>query len=146
MKAGHDVNVFTPECGELSVELNNEGILVADRLTDVFSPDIVHGHHTVETMMALLHFRFLPGIFVCHDRLSWHDTPPELSAIRKFVAVDHNCLERLLLESSIPRERTCVILNAVDTELYQPRHALPDVPRRAAVFSRCCTQSVIGGT
>jgi hypothetical protein len=105
---------------------------VVDRLEDVtFRPDIIHGHHQVETMLALVHFRCVPAIFVCHDRLSWHDSPPMLNAVRRYVAVDWNCQERLVIEAGIPKERTRVIPNAVDLRRFEPRQPLPAKPAKA---------------
>jgi UDP-3-O-[3-hydroxymyristoyl] glucosamine N-acyltransferase len=111
-----------------------------NRLENVpFRPDIIHGHHYVETTLALVHFRSVPAIFVCHDRLSWHDSPPQLSAVRRHVAVDWNCLERLVIEAGIPKERTRVILNAVDLRRFRWRPQLPGKPVRSVVFSNYAT-------
>jgi UDP-3-O-[3-hydroxymyristoyl] glucosamine N-acyltransferase len=123
------------------------GVPVFSRLEDVpFRPDIIHGHHHVETTLALMHFRSVPGIFVCHDRFAWHDVPPRLSAIRRYVAVDRNCFERIVIEAGVPEERTRVVLNAVDMERFAPRGPLPDAPARALVFSNYATYGPAAAT
>lgn len=133
---GHHPIVYTPRPGEIAREIEASGVPVHSRLKDIRpEPDIVHGHHTVETVKAMLYFRKAPGIFVCHDRFSWHDIPPGLSKIRRYVAVDLNTRERLLNAPWIPKESVRVILNWVDTERFTPRPPLPDFPRRALVFS-----------
>ncbi len=140
-RAGHHVCVFSPRLGTVAEEIGAAGIPVVNRLEEVpFRPDIVHGHHHVETTLALLHFRNVPAIFVCHDRLTWYDSPPRLSAVRRYVAVDWNCQERLVVESGIPKERVQVIPNAVDLRRFLQRRPLPGTPARALVFSNYATQ------
>ena len=134
--AGHAVCVYTPQPGRLAEEMTSAGAGVVSRLEDVpFRPDIIHGHHHVETTLAALHFRGTPAVFVCHDRQAWHDSPPRLAAVRRYVAVDRNCLERLLYQSGIPAARTALIPNAVDLRRFPLRTPLPERPRRALVFS-----------
>src|SRR5579863_9979689 len=135
-RAGHQACVFSPLPGAVAQEIIAAGAPVVSRLEDVpFEPDIIHGHHHVESTLAVLHFGRAPAIFVCHDRRSWHDTPPRLNAIRRYVAVDRNCLERLTVEAGIPGERTRLILNAVDLRRFLPHKPLPARPLRALVFS-----------
>lgn len=135
-RVGHEPCVYTPRPGAVACEITASGVPVVSRLEDVpFRPDVIHGHHHVETVLALLHFRSVPAIYVCHDRLIWLDTPPRLSAVRRYVAVDRNCLERLIVESGIPVERTSVIPNAVDLRRFKRREGLPPRPARALVFS-----------
>lgn len=136
IRAGHEACVFSPLLGTVASEIIAAGVPVVSRLEDVpYRPDIIHGHHHVETTLALVHFRLVPAIFVCHDRLNWHDTPPRLDGVRRYVAVDRNCLERLTVEAGIPAERTRLILNAVDLRRFTPREPLPEKPARALVFS-----------
>ena len=140
-QAGHEVCVFSPILGAVADEITASGVPVVSRLEDVpFRPEIVHGHHHVETVLALAHFRCVPAIFVCHDRLQWHDSPPRLNAVRRYVAVDLNCLERLVVEAGIPEERTRVIPNAVDMRRFKQRQPLPDKPAKALVFSNYATE------
>ncbi|HWB84098.1 MAG TPA: glycosyltransferase [Bryobacteraceae bacterium] len=135
-RAGHEPCVFTPYPGAIAQEIVDGGVPVAAAIEDVpFRPDIIHGHHHVETTLALLHFPGTPAIFVCHDRLNWHDTPPRLDAVRRYVAVDRNCLERLILEAAIPERQTRMIPNAVDLRRFIHRRDLPARPERALVFS-----------
>ena len=133
---GHRPVVFSPVLGGLADELREAGIPVVSRLEDITDPpDIIHGHHRVETGLALRRFPRVPAIFVCHDRLHGHDDPPISSQIRRYVAVDRNCLERLTVDAGIPEEQTRLIFNAVDTRRFPARPPLPAAPRRALIFS-----------
>lgn len=133
---GHAVSVFSPQPGALAEELREVGIPVVARLQDLpHRPDVIHGHHHTETTLATLHFPGVPAIFVCHDRNAWHDTPPLHPQVRRYVAVDNNCLERLRVEAGLPESSLLVILNAVDLASMPMPRVLPAKPRRALVFS-----------
>jgi len=112
------------------------GIPVVANLDDLpRAPDIVHGHHHLETIEALRRFPGVPAIHVCHSGYWWHDAPPRHPSIRRYVAVDEFCRERLSAAGWIDDNRIAVIPNAVDLDRHQPRPPLPDRPRRALVFS-----------
>jgi hypothetical protein len=135
-KAGHFPMVYSPALGDIADEIAAAGIPVVDDLRRVpHKPDIIHGHHRFETIQALAHFPDVSGIFVCHDRISWHDAPPLYPRILRYVAVDLNCRERLSKNGRIPEDRIDVIYNWVDTNRFSTRLPLPDLPARAAVFS-----------
>jgi glycosyltransferase involved in cell wall biosynthesis len=133
---GHRPMIYSPLLGELAEEIAAAGIPVAadlDRLPE--PPDIIHGQHFVQTLEALAHFSKAPAVFVCHDRRAWHDDPPRLNRIRRYVAVDCNCRERLADEARLPAALIRVIYNAIDLQRFQPRSPLPPHPRRALIFS-----------
>ena len=133
---GHAPLVFTPNPGIVSKQMERGRVQVFERLEDIGDvPDIIHGHHLVETVSAMLHFPRTPAIFVCHDRLIWHDFPPVFEQARRFVAVDRNCLERLRFEAGVAQDKISLIFNAVDTSRFVPRTTLPQRPRRALIFS-----------
>jgi hypothetical protein len=64
---GHAPIVYTSRIGEAARELGEATVPIVDDLAMLSSPpDIIHGHHHVETMTALLHFREVPAVFFCH--------------------------------------------------------------------------------
>jgi len=132
--------IYTPEPGYVSEELEKGGIPVINDLRAVpFQPHIIHGNQHPETVQALMAFPKARGIFVCHARLAWPATPPLTDRIQHYVAVDHNCLERLTVDYAIPTEKVSVIFNSVDTARFRQRPPLPERPRRALVFSNYAT-------
>jgi hypothetical protein len=127
--------VYSPEPGELGRELRRVGVEVVDDLHRLsVKPEVIHGHHEIPAMSALLHFPGVPGIFVCHDRRHHSDIPPLFPRIRRYVAVDHFCRDRFV-ELGIPDERVRVVPNGVDLERFRSRGPLPERPRRALIFS-----------
>ncbi len=140
-RRGHTPMVYTPVAsGAIVDELRRATIPVVDRLERIgLKPDVIHGHHAHQVMAALLHFDQTPAIFVCHDYTAWHDEPPLFPRIRRYVAVDHTCLDRLVCQSGIDPAGAEVMLNFVDLQRFTPRAPLPARPARALVFSHLAT-------
>ena len=135
-RRGHRVSVYAPRLGPIAETIRAGGIPVVAHLRDVAAaPEIIHGHHFVQTMEAITAFPDASAVFVCHDRTAGHSIPPRHPNVRVFVAVDRNCLERLDIEWKIPSDATRVIRNAVDLARFRPRAPLPPRPKRALIFS-----------
>jgi glycosyltransferase involved in cell wall biosynthesis len=142
---GHRPAVYSPQLGAIAEELIALGIPVSNKLAELPRPDIIHGHHHDVTVAAILFFRDVPAIFVCHDPRAWYDHPPPLNRIRHFVAVDGLRRDRLLSEPWIPPEKVTIIPNGIDTDRFRPRLTpLAPTPRRALVFSNQATASNFG--
>jgi hypothetical protein len=137
---GHEPVVFTQMPGVISDEIRRAGIRVIDDLNAAEVPDVIQGHHTMQTIGAVVRFPEVSALFVCHDAMRWHDNPPKVSSIRRWIGVDANTLERIL-ESGVERSRTDVIQNGVDIDRFLRRDPLPTRPARALVF---CNEAVRG--
>jgi hypothetical protein len=136
LAAGHSPMVYSPQLGRLAEEMRSSGIAVTDNLRNLpRAPDIIHGHHHVEAMQALLHFPRACGIYVCHDRTTWRDTPPVFNRILRYVAAGLNCRERILNTGHITDDKIVVIKNWVQLDRFPCRASLPSIPARALVFS-----------
>jgi hypothetical protein len=135
-KRGIFVEVYSPELGELAEEIRKEGINVTDSPENLkFIPDIIHGHHFIPTLDVMLRFTNVPVIYFLHDRTFHPDTPPLHSRIIKYVAVDYNCLDRLVSDNGIAENITSVIYNWVDLSRFKLRKKFAKKPSRALVFS-----------
>ena len=133
---GHVPIAFSTVLGAVADELRDSGISVVDNLAQAgAAPDIIHGHHHLETLMAVLHFPEAPAINFCHGRLPWEEQPLRHPSVRKYVAVDVACRDRLVEIEGIDPARVDVILNFVDLERFRPRGPLPLKPQRALVLS-----------
>jgi len=136
LKRGHTPVAYSTLLGTVAEELRAATVPVIERLDALATPpDLIHGHHHIETMTALLHFPGVPAISFCHGWLPWEELPPKFPRIVRYVAVDETCRDRLVHEHAIPENRVRLILNFVDLKRFKSRGALPEKPRRALVFS-----------
>jgi glycosyltransferase involved in cell wall biosynthesis len=136
LATGHYPMVYSPRLGRIADDLRASGIPTTDDLDWLpRKPDIIHGHHHVEAMQALLHFPQACGIYVCHDRTAWQDTPPVFNRILRYVAAGLNCRERILIAGPITDDRIAVINNWVQLDRFPCRQDLPSKPKRALVYS-----------
>ncbi|MEW5931624.1 MAG: glycosyltransferase family 4 protein [Gemmatimonadota bacterium] len=133
---GHTPVVYTPQPGDVAREIRARTIAVTDDLRTVAEPpDVIHGHHGLETLSALLAFPGVPAVALCHSWIGWADAPVPFPRVLRYVAVDDTCRDRLRFEHGIPDERIRVVLNSVDLSRFRPRPPLPARPGRALVFS-----------
>jgi FtsZ-binding cell division protein ZapB len=126
---------YSTVLGDVADELRGATVPVIDRLDALAAPpDLIHGHHHLETMTAVLRFPGIPAIYFCHGWLPWEETPLKFPRIRRYIAVDETCRDRLLDEHAIPREKVRLLLNFVDLKRFKPRGPLPGKPARALIF------------
>ncbi len=139
---GHQVVAYTSLLGEVADEIRAATIPVVDRL-DALSvpPEVIHGHHHLETMTAVLRYPEVPAVYFCHGWLPIEEMPPKFPRILRYVAVDQTCRDRLIDENGIPPERVRLLLNFVDLKRFKPRGPLPEKPARALVLSNNATES-----
>jgi hypothetical protein len=136
VRKGHNPIAYSTVLGPVAGELEAATVPVVDNLAKVAEPpDIVHGHHHLETMTAALHFPESPAIFVCHGWIPWEEKPPLFPSIRRYVAVDDLCRERLLMTEGIEAGQISTIYNFADLDRFLPRQPLPPKPRSVLVFS-----------
>ncbi|HEU0299314.1 MAG TPA: glycosyltransferase [Longimicrobium sp.] len=136
LRRGHHPIAYSPLLGRVAEELRAATVPVVDDLAAVGAvPDVIHGHHGLETLAALLAFPGVPAVAFCHSWTGWPDAPVRFPRILRYVAVDHTCRDRLTSRHGIPPELVHVVLNFVDLQRFPPRAPLPARPRRALVFS-----------
>ncbi len=140
---GHNVALYSPVTGDFAERLAEDSLKVYSSLEQVpFTPDLIHGHHHVEIMSALLYFPGVPAVFVCHDRRSWHDRAPLFPRIRRYVGVDEACRKRLIHDGA-EESKTVMIHNSFDPERFRLRTPLPDKPQKALLFTHYATESLL---
>ena len=140
-RAGHDVAVYSNILGEAALELRDAGIPVLDDLASApWLPDIIHGHHHLETLTALLHFPGVPCVFVSHGWVKWASGPIVHPRVQYYVGVDGPTRDALAGRPGIPRDRIRLIPNFVDLDRFKRRAPLPPKPRRALVLSHYASE------
>ena len=147
LRRGERPMIFSPHVGPLAELARRHTIPVATRWDQVgFTPDVIHGHHTHQAVSACLRFPHTPAVFVCHGWASPDDAPPRLPRIRRYVAVDLTCRDRLVCDGGIADERIEVHPNFVNLSRFRPRGPLPDRPHRAVLFTNRGRFSTLGAT
>jgi glycosyltransferase involved in cell wall biosynthesis len=140
-QAGHEPVVYSPDPGSVAREIADLGIEMVESLDRLSRPpQVIHGHHTLPTLEALLEFPDVPAIYVVHDRTALHDTPLVHPRVLCHVAVDEHCRERLTGDAGVAFDDTEVIANAIDIERFTRRSPLPSRPRRALLMSNYATE------
>jgi glycosyltransferase involved in cell wall biosynthesis len=136
LRAGHRPVAFSTHLGEVAAEMRAATIpVVSDLRLLAEAPDLIHGHHHLDTMTALLQFEGVPAISYCHGWTPWEEAPLQFPRVLRYVAVDQTCRDRLVCEHGLPPEKVRVILNFVDGSRFPRRRPLPSRPQRALVFS-----------
>ena len=136
IQQGHCVIVYCPRLGPLTDKFLEATIPVVDCLSSVENaPDIIHGQSGLETLTAMIRFAETPVVYVMHDWASPFDRPPLLARIRKYIAVEQTCFDRLTIKIGCPAERTTTLQPSVDLDIFWKRHPLPDQPKRALFYS-----------
>ena len=135
MRRGHHPVAYSTTLGAVAEELRNATIPVIDHLGALGAkPDIIHGHHHLEAVTAMLHFPDVPAIHYCHGWVPWQEVPLDSPQILRYVAVSQLCRERLIAEAGIAPERVEVMGNFFDERRFAPRPPLPRKPRRVLAF------------
>ncbi len=133
---GHRPVAFSLILGAIAEELRVATVPVVSSLEKIgFTPDVIHGHHHLETLIAALHFPGVPIVNFCHGFLPWEEAPLHHPSIARYVAVDATCVDRLTTEEGIAPERIERLLNFVDLQRFSRRGPLPPRPKRALVLS-----------
>jgi hypothetical protein len=136
LERGHEPTAYSTQLGDVAGDLSAAGVPVIDNLDMMAGPpDIIHGHHHLDTMTALLRLPETPAIYVCHGSIPWEEAAPRFPRILRYVAVDYACRDRLISQDGIPSDRIRLILNFVDLKRFRSRTELPNRPRRALIFS-----------
>ena len=142
LRRGHRPVAFSLVHGETASDLRQATIPVVDDLTRLGDvPDVIHGHHHFETLIAALAFPGVPVVNFCHGWIPWEEMPLHHPAVRRYVAVDEVCVDRLVREEGISPDLVELLLNFVDLDRFRPRPPLPARPARALVLSNYATSA-----
>jgi hypothetical protein len=141
-KRGHKPIVYSPILGDVADQIRIATIPVVDNLNAVaVPPDIIHGHHHLETLTALLHFPNTPAIYFCHGWSPWEETPLQFPRIQRYVAVCQPSYDRLVYEGGINPDKVHYLLNFADLDRFKPRPTpLPSKPQKALIYNNSSSQ------
>jgi hypothetical protein len=142
LRHGHRPTAFSLVHGDVADELHRATVPVIDDITRLGAPpDVIHGHHHLETLIAALAFPDTPVVNFCHGWLPWEEMPLHHPSVRRYVAVDEVCADRLIREQGIAPAQVELLLNFVDLSRFARRAPLPERPARALVLSNAARPS-----
>jgi hypothetical protein len=132
---GHDVVVHAVISGPLADDVQRRGVRVVQRQPrGSWVPDVIHAQGSIGARAALANYPGVPILFVCHGHDSWNEFMPSHPSIRRYAGVSQVCTDALRRHGS-PPERTALLPNYVDTDVFTRRSPLPPQPKRALMFS-----------
>jgi hypothetical protein len=139
-KRGHTVGAFSTQLGAVGDFLRENGVSVVGELSELpWEPEVIHGQHEWETSMAALSWPEVPVISFCRGSKPWQEAPCLAPNVVRYVAVDEDCHQRLLMKHQIDENRIVTILNGVDLEKFQLRGA-NKAGKRVLVYSNYATE------
>lgn len=127
---------YSPFHGRVAEEIRSAGIPVIHNLDQLQArPDVIHGHHHLETMAACLKFPDVPAISFCHGWQPWEEMPPAFSSIRHYVAVGETTRERILTEVPLGGRPVSILRTFFNDGLFRLKPKISHKPKRALIFN-----------
>lgn len=134
--SGDRPTVYSPRSGPIAGELIAAGVPVVTDIADAPRPDLIHGHHTIQTAVACARWPDVPCVFLCHDGVAWHDAAPRLANVRLHATVNAAFRDRVAADAGIAADDVLTAANGVDTDRFRPGPDLAPHPRRALAFAK----------
>ncbi|HMO05722.1 MAG TPA: glycosyltransferase [Kiritimatiellia bacterium] len=137
-RRGDRVTVYSPRLGAIADALRAEGIAVTDTLASLSAPpDLIHGHHNLETMTALLRFPGTPALYHCHGYDPWQEQAPRHPRILRYLAISDRVAGRVHEHTGLPRDHIHLVFNYADPAVFRPHRDTPAArPARAVIYDR----------
>jgi hypothetical protein len=136
-KREHAVSIYVQQDGATADSLRADGFEVVTDLKALSSvPEVIQANQTYPLLEAIARFPDVPAISICHDATVWFSEPIDLPSIRRHVAVDFACRDRIANRFPHLSGRIEILHNAVDLDAFQPRAPLPDQPKRALILAK----------
>jgi Glycosyltransferase Family 4 len=134
-RSGHEVAVFSPRVGFPAKLMELSGVWIRSSLSEIpWQPDIIHGHHHLQTMAALAYFADTPAIYCGHGVIPWPESVPVHDRIRKYVVMCEGMVPRLEPMYGISRSRIAVVPNFVNTQRFSSIRSPASRLTRALLF------------
>src|SRR4029079_13181694 len=113
LRRGHLPVAYSAVLGEIADEMRWATIPVVSDLSALgVRPDLIHGQHHLDAVSAMLRFPDVPAVYMCHGFVPWEEEPPAFPSIKRYIAVDDLCRERLLATPGITADRVRVVRNS----------------------------------
>src|SRR5262249_41853463 len=100
------------------------------------APDVIQANQTYPLLEAVGRFPQVPAVSICHDAKVWFSEPVDLPVIRRHIAVDLACRDRIAERLSLASEQIEILHNAVDLDRFARGGPPPRAPKRALVITK----------
>lgn len=130
---GHDVVVFSPFPGNVSAQLENQGIRCTAEITDLRGEyfSVAHVHHNITATQVRSALPDVPMVWVRHGVTPELEQPPTFVP-EVVLAVSPERALQLSRECGLAVE---LVPNHIDTELFAPERSIRTVPRTALTIT-----------
>jgi hypothetical protein len=133
-RLGHEAVVFTPEPGDGTVVAGERGVEVVEEseLSDGFDAALVQDVGVAYLLAGL--YPATPQLFVAHSSKFDLQAPPQMEGTVGGVVVLNDRVARRMRSFATAAE-VVRMRQPIDIERFSPRAPLPEIPRRALLFS-----------
>ncbi len=133
-RLGHEAVVFTSEPGDGTAAAEERGVEVVDEsgLSDGFDAALVQDVGVAYQLAGL--YPATPQLFVAHSSKFDLQAPPQLAGMVGAVVALNDRVARRMRSFATPLE-VVRMRQPIDVERFSPRGPLPEIPRRALLFS-----------
>jgi hypothetical protein len=134
-RRGHSAVVYSDDFHKGARPLEAEGVKVIRDMDQLpFLPDIVHGHFSLDTVIALARLPGIPAIFHCHGA-GYLGAPLRHPRIYRYVAITPSVAQRVIIESNIEESTMEIFPNSVDLHRFAKLRNPPEQPVRALFYN-----------
>ncbi len=137
VRLGHRCAVYTHRYGPLVDKFRSAHIeVINDFFALPWRPDVLHCHHSMETLEAISHFKTVPALYLCHDATVWFDQCPPPLCVERYLAVDTFVQSRVVVDTGLQADQIGLAFNAINERRFtsQRKHSLQKRPSKALLF------------
>ncbi|MCB1494996.1 MAG: hypothetical protein KDJ86_04350 [Bauldia sp.] len=134
-RRGHTAVVLAEPHPHAARGMAADGVRVCTDWNDIgFAPDIIHGQHTVDTMVALTRCPDAPAFYQVHGAAAFSSPQPH-PRIYRYGTMTGSLANRLSIEMGLPRQSFVVVQNTADLSRFANVREPPARPSKALFYS-----------
>ena len=113
-RRGHAAFAYSNTSDVVYRAMKEVSVKVIHDLDDLpFYPDVIHGHFSPDTMIALARFPDAAAVFHCHGA-GYFGAPPRHPRIYRYLSITPSVALRVMIESGLPESSMEIVPNGVD--------------------------------
>jgi hypothetical protein len=141
LRRGHEPICYSTRLGDVAMQLKEAGVTVVNSVSHVpAKPDVIHGHHHLETLTALAAFPDVPALAFAHGIVPWEEAVTSFPRVYRYVAVSDAASEHVVKHCAVPPDKVEVFFNFFDEARYKPKAEIRSKPLRAVAFGNAFSE------